>query len=50
VDTASGRNEYLEYFLVVKTASALADNLTAFNVPIVLKFGSLNLLETSGHV
>ena len=28
----------------------MADNLTTFHVPIVLKSGSLNLLEPSGPV
>jgi len=45
VDSASKRNEYQDYFLTVKTASAYH-----FHVPIVLKSGSLNLLEPSGPV
>ena len=41
--SASNRNEYQEYFLGVKAAGA--DN--HLHVPIVLKSGSLNLLEPS---
>jgi len=39
VDSASNRNEYQEYFLGVKSASAY-----------VMKSGSLNHLEPSGSV
>jgi hypothetical protein len=40
VDSASNRNEYQEYFLGCK----------GWTVPIVLKSGSMNLLERSGPV
>ena len=42
VDVVSNRNEYQEYFLGGKAAENL--------VSIVLKSGSLNLLESSGPV
>jgi hypothetical protein len=41
---------YLEYFLGVKAAGALGLQPCHLHVPIVLKFGSLNLLEPSGPV
>ena len=44
VDSASNRNEYQEYFLGVKKRPY------HLHVPIVLKSGSLNLLEPSGPV
>jgi hypothetical protein len=47
VDSAPKRNGYQEYFLVVKAASAWSWQPHHFYVPIVLKSGSLNLLETS---
>ena len=50
VDSASNRNEYQEYFLVVKAAVAWGWQPYHLHVPIVLKSGSLNLLETSGLV
>ena len=50
VDSASNRNEYQEYFLGVKAAGAWGWQLYHLNVPIVLKSGSLNLLEHSGPV
>jgi hypothetical protein len=50
VDSASNRNEYQEYFLVVKAAGASGRQPYHLHVPIVLKSGSLNLLEPSGSV
>jgi len=50
VDLASNRNEYQEYFLGVKTAGAKGWQPYRLYVPIVLKSGSLNLLEPSGSV
>jgi len=50
VDSASNRNEYIEYFLGVKAASAYGWQPYYLHVPIVLKSGSLNLLEPSGPV
>ena len=44
VDPASNRNEYQEYFLVVKAAGAYGRQLYHLHVPIVLKSGNLNLL------
>jgi hypothetical protein len=43
------RNEYQEYFLGVKAAGAYGWPYH-LHVPIVLKSGSLNLLEPSGPV
>jgi len=50
VDSASNRNEYQEYFLGVKAAGASGWQPYHLHVPIVLKSGSLNLLEPSGPV
>ena len=50
VDSASNRNMYQEYFLVVKVASAEGWQPYHLHVPTVLKSGSLNLLEPSGPV
>ena len=50
VDSASNRNEYQEYFLGIKAAGAQAWQPYHLHVPIVLKSGSLNLLETSKSV
>jgi hypothetical protein len=50
VDSASNRNEYQEYFLGVKAAGAYGWQPYHLHVPIVLKSGSLNLLEPSGPV
>ena len=51
VDSAYNRNEYQEYFLGGKRRPVRkADNLTTFMCRIVLKSGSLNLLEPSGPV
>jgi hypothetical protein len=47
---ASNRNEYQEYFLGEKAAGALGSQPCHLHVPIVLKSGSLNLLEPSGPV
>jgi hypothetical protein len=49
VDSASNRNEYQEYFQEVKVAGALG-LLYHLHLPIVLKSGSLSLLEPSGPV
>jgi hypothetical protein len=46
VDSATIRNEYQGCFLGVKTADAYGH----LHAPIVLKLGSLNLLEPSGPV
>jgi hypothetical protein len=46
--SASNRNEYQEYFLVVKAAGAYGRQIKHLHVPIFLISGSLNLLETSG--
>ena len=50
VDSTSNRNEYQEYFLGVKATGAYGWQSYHLHVPIVLKSGSLNLLETSGPV
>jgi len=50
VDSASNRNEYQEYFLGVKAASAYLWQPCHLHVPIVLNSGSLNVLELSGPV
>ena len=50
VNSASNRNEYQEYFLGVKAAGAEGCQPYYLHVPIVLKSGSLNLLELSGPV
>ena len=50
VDSASNRNEYQEYFLGVKMAVAKGWQPYLLHVPIVLKSGSLNLLEPPGPV
>jgi len=47
---AHNRNEYQEYFLGVKAAGAWGWQPYHLHVPIVLKSGSLNLLEPSGPV
>jgi hypothetical protein len=49
-DSTSNRNKYQEYFLGVKAAGTLGRQLYHIRVPIVLKSGSLSLLETSGPV
>jgi len=48
VDSASDRNEYQDYFLGVKETGAYGWQPYHLHVPIVLKSGSLNLLEHSG--
>ena len=48
--TASNRNEYQEYFRGVKAAGVCGWQPYHLYVPIVLKSGSLNLLEHSGSV
>jgi hypothetical protein len=48
--TASNRNEYQEYFLEVKAAGVYGWQPYQLYVPIVLKSGSLNLLDPSGPV
>jgi len=50
VDSASNRNENQKYFLGVKAAGAYGWQPYHLHVPIVLKSGSLNLLEPSGPV
>ena len=50
VDSASNRNEYQDYFLVVKVAGEQDCQTYHLRVPIVFKSGNLNLLETSGSV
>jgi hypothetical protein len=50
VDSASNRNEYQECFLGVKAAGAQGWQPCHLHVPIVMKSGSLNLLEPSGPV
>jgi hypothetical protein len=46
VDPACNRNEYHEYFLGGKgNRCGRADNLTIFMCKIVLKSGSLNLID-----
>jgi len=50
VDSAANRNEYHEGFLGVKAAGAYDWQPYHLHVPIVLKSGSLNLLEPSGPV
>jgi len=49
-DSDSNRNEYQEYFLGVKAASTYGWQLYYLHVLIVLKSGSLSLLEPSGSV
>jgi len=48
VNSASNRNEYQEYFLRVKAAGAYGWQPYQLYMLIVLKSGSLNLLEPSG--
>ena len=50
VDSASNRNEYQEYVLEVKAAGAYGLQPYHLHVLIVLKSGSLDLLEHSGPV
>jgi len=50
VESASNRNEYQECFLGVKAAGAYGWHPCHLHVPIVLKSGSLSLLEPSGPV
>ena len=50
VDSVSNRNEYQEYFLGVKAASAQGSQPYHLHMPIFLKSGSLKLLEPSGPV
>jgi hypothetical protein len=53
VDSASNRNNYQEYFLgggELKAVGALGWQTYYIHVLIVLKSGSLNLLEPSGSV
>jgi hypothetical protein len=49
VESASNRNKYQKYFLGVKATGALGSPYH-LHVPIVLKSGSLSLLEPSGPV
>jgi hypothetical protein len=50
IHSASNKNEYQEYFLGVKAAGAEGWQPYHVYVPIVLKSGSLSLLEPSGPV
>ena len=50
VDSASNKNEYQEYFLGGKGGRCVRLQHYHLHVPIVLKSGSLNLLEASGPV
>jgi len=50
IDSAFKRNEYQECFLGVKAAGAYGWQPYHLHVPIVLKSGSLNLLELSGPI
>jgi hypothetical protein len=50
VDSAFNRNEYQKYFLGVKAAGACGWQPYSLHVLIVLKSGSLNLMEPSGPV
>jgi hypothetical protein len=50
VDLAPNRNEYQDYFMGVKVAGAYDCQLYHLHVPIVLKSGSVKLLELSGPV
>jgi hypothetical protein len=50
VDSASNINDYQEYFLGVNAAGACGWQPCHLHEPIVLKSGSLNLLEPSGPV
>ena len=50
VDSASNRNEYQEYFLRGKSGRCIGLTTLPPYVPIVLKSGSLNILEPSGPV
>ena len=50
VNSASNRNEYREYFLGVKAAGEQGWYPYYLHVPIVLKSGSLHLLEPLGPV
>jgi len=48
IDSASGRNEYQEYFVGVKAVGAYGWQPCHLHLPIVMMSGSLNLLELSG--
>jgi hypothetical protein len=50
VGSDSNRNEYKKYFLGVMAAGAYGSHLCHLPVPIVLKSGSLSLLEPSRPV
>jgi hypothetical protein len=50
VDSASNRNEYQEYFLGGKGGRCVGLTTYHLHVTIVLKSGSLNLLQPSGPV
>jgi hypothetical protein len=50
VDSTSDRNEYEEYFLGVKAASAYGWQPYHLHVSIIVKCGSLSLLKSSGPV
>ena len=48
IDSAPSENEYQEHFLGVKAAGAWGWQPHHIHLPIVMKSGSLNLLEPSG--
>ena len=50
VNSASNRNEYREYFVMLKAAGVHSWQTYHLHVSIVLKSGGLNLLESSGPV
>ena len=50
VDSASNRNEYQEYYFGAKAVGAWGLQPYHLHVQIVLKSGSLSLLESSGPV
>ena len=50
IDSACNSNGYQEYFLEVKANGAWGWQLYHHRVPIVTKFGRLNLLQPSGPV
>jgi len=50
VDSASNRNEYQEYFLGGKGGRCVGMTTLPPSCAVVLKSGSLNLLEPSGPV
>jgi len=49
IDSASNRNEYQEYFLGGKGGRCVGLTNLPLHIPIVMKSGILNLLETLGE-